>query len=350
MKRSYLYITFAFFLPLACLGALLTKYLLHQRKIAYDFQRNIILPIRHTNIKSIKYNSYYFAGQNGHDLYLGNFTAPQHGLVINALTLDTASFKINLNAEQLENPTYCRLYVDSTQFYLYNGVSRQIFTGSTYRWQATTSNIYSPYFNQFIPITDHSYIFRMVSKKTGVNIFRKESAFTPRTENDSALIKQIDGIFCTDGSLHYNRELKRMMYTYYYRNQTLILDTNLRLLGTVKTIDPIDSVRFTVSSNGSAGKTTFSSPKTIVNRSSCSWKNLLFIQSKIIGKNEDELLFKKSTVIDVYNIETHNYLYSFYLRDTQLGPVSQFRVLNDCIIAIVGKSVIKYHIQLPVLQ
>ncbi|MCG1037959.1 hypothetical protein KI686_16295, partial [Polaribacter sp. DS7-9] len=51
------------------------------------------------------------------------------------------------------------------------------------------------------------------------------------------LEKQIDGLFCTDGMLHYNRKRHQLIYLYYYRNQYILMDTLLNIVHKGNTID-----------------------------------------------------------------------------------------------------------------
>jgi hypothetical protein len=347
MKQIHVYLFAIGCLSILPILVFLSLYFYKRRQVSYNFKRNIHYKIDSIKPIDIHFNSYYFAGASGNDFYLGNSTAPFHLLKINSSSTDTLSVKIKANKTDVKLNGLYTVYTDSIHFYLFNGFERSILKGDISNWEATPYPIFTPYFSLVIPLSYQSMVFRMVSTKTGNNSLRKESLPAKTIENESVLEKQVDGLFCTDGMLDYNKHICKIIYTYYYRNQILLLDTNLKLVTKIKTIDPVDSAKFKVAPINSKNSITFSSPPLVVNAKTSTWKKYLFVQSKLMGKQEDETLFKTSTVIDIYDLEKNTYQYSIYLPNYDNYPIRQFKVVNGYIYSLADRYLIRYALQLP---
>lgn len=318
-----------------------------QRNISYNFKRNFKYEVKTLKLFDILYNSYYIAGFVDNHIYLGNYQAIFHVLRINASLTDSLFIRIQANRKDLKYNSLYTVRVESDNVYLFNGVDRSILKGTTDNWETFPDPIYTPYFSQAVPINNNTIAFRYVSNKTGFNALRKESKVSGRIENETILEKQVDGLFCTDGVLQYSKMLKKLVYTYYYRNQVILMDTNLQVVKKIKTIDPIDTAIIKVAAVKSNHETTLASPPIMVNARSVIWRKYLFVHSKIMGRHEDHVKFKNSSAIDVYNLETSKYCYSFYLPNHNDHPMAQFIVLEGCILALSDHFLVKYYIDLP---
>jgi hypothetical protein len=136
---------------------------------------------------------------------------------------------------------------------------------------------------------------------------------------------------------------------YSYRNEILIIDTNLKVVKKINTIDPIDTAKIKIDKIRSNKSTTFSAPPILVNASYSIWNRYIFIHSKIMARNEDEAFFHDSSVIDIYNLSNGKYLYSFYIPSYNYKPISGFQVFDNYLITLSDKYIIKYDIKLPKL-
>lgn len=347
MKKLKVYLLAVTILSILPILILFSNYYRKQQLLSYNFKRSLINGVRGMQIFDLKYNSFYLSGNDNRSLYLGNTTAPLRILKINSALTGTQLVKIDINEVNLKLSDYYRLQIDSSHFYIFNGVNRSIYQGKTGIWKASVDPISRPYFQLAIPISTESIAFRYISNKSNQNSLRKESRSAGRINNDKILEKQVDGLFCTDGVLTYNSTLKQLIYVYYYRNQILLIDTNLNLLRKMKTIDPVDTAKFKVSTIKSSRSTTFSSPALLVNGNCSSWGNYLFVQSKLMGKHEDETSFKNSSVIDIYDLKKYSYLCSLYLPNFKGHSIRQFKVIGDSIFALSDRYIIRYTIQFP---
>lgn len=347
MKKPIKYLLSIGFLSIIPILLLFSNYYIRLENISYNFKRKIPYHITDITKFDLKYNSFYIAGHLGSNLYLSNYVTTGYILKINTQFRDTSSLLVDINRSDLKTEGLYKTYIDSPNFYLFNGQSRTILKGEVGKWNALPDPVYTPYFYESAPISNNSIAFAYVSATTKQNSLRKESITGSRIENDKILEKQVDGLFCTSGILDFNKELKQLTYTYRFRNQILVIDTNLRLIKKLKTIDPIDSAKFIAEEIRSNNASVLTSPPPLVNANCASWKNYLFVQSRIMGKNEDEVLFKNSTVIDIYDLKKFKYVYSIYLPNENEKVISQFKIIDGYIFTITGHYIYRYKIQLP---
>lgn len=340
MKTELKNISLILAASLLCITVLLWIYKHNQSK-NYDFKRKIEYAINKIERFQLKYNSYYIAGITNDHIILGNYTAPLHALKISCNLRDTQSIELEVDRRHIEpKGTYKLLVVDS-QFYLYNGFAKSILQGSLKNWKASKTTLFTPFFSQFVPLTPYSSAFKYVSSTTNCNALRKESITAASIKNDEVLQKQVDGLFCTEGTLISSGQSNLLIYTYYYRNEVTVMDTNLNVIRKFKTIDPIDSANFKITKL-SDQSLTFSTPPLLVNAKTAINGPYLFVQSKIMSRSEDEILLKKSAVIDVYNVLTGTYLSSIYLPLTNNQQPHQIFSFDNYVITLSGECLTKY--------
>lgn len=300
-------------------------------------------PVLPKDVIDIKYNSYYIAGATSENLYLGNFVAPRHMLVLNKLERDTQHVKLEIKDFEKLKLKRLIVTVDSPDFFITDGISPAILKGALNRRIAEKYMYDSIYFTEIVPITKSSFAVRSISSKTHEYALGKVSRDTPHVKIQTNLLtKQIDGIFCTDGMLHYNSYTNSLIYLYHYRNQFICLDTNLNILYSGKTIDTISHAKIKVAMIKSEGAMTMGAPPLTVNKQSCVWKNYLFVHSNLLANNENRKRFDQASTIDVYDLATGNYKFSFYLFDHDNKKMSSFKVFNGMLFAIYDHYLLTY--------
>src|SRR5690606_11231000 len=121
----------------------------------------------------------------------------------------------------------------SPYFFLIDGNVPVIFKGKLLDWKA---HLYwlgdkDNTFSHVETASSTQFVFRSLDKSSNQNVIGRIDFDNPDTLSISnqLLQKQIDGIFDTDGMLRYNSELNRLIYVYYYRNEFITADTNLKL-------------------------------------------------------------------------------------------------------------------------
>jgi len=121
-----------------------------------------------------------------------------------------------------------------------DGTVPVIYKGNIVNWKAKLimyDNNY--YFSKAEIIAPNKIAFRAQELKSSNNILGiftfSDSLQVQYAPN--LLQKQIDGFFDTDGMMHYDSKLQKLVYIYYYRNQFLVADKNGNLKYRGNTID-----------------------------------------------------------------------------------------------------------------
>jgi hypothetical protein len=300
-----------------------------------------------SNEMDIKYNSYYIAGIAEDRIYLGNITTPRRLLVTNLSLTDSQHVKINLRG--MENKRIYKsdkIKISPPYFYYMDGITPGLLRGKIGEWQADPFMFDSAYFDQSEIIGSSTFAIRTHNMALE-NVLGKVQNTDPHIALEPSLLqKQIDGIFCTDGMLRYNETLNRLIYTYYYRNEYIVYDTNLNLDYRGHTIDTFSRAQIKtayVSSN----KTHAVTSRKFTNYESCTSGNYLFINSNLLAKNDFKRMLDIMAIIDVYDLRNNTYKFSFslpnYDAETQLR---EFRIYNDKIlIALYDHYIVKYDLQ-----
>jgi hypothetical protein len=333
------------------MGILMGMYVispLNKEMYRANFDRNFLGDdaVSRRTILDLGSEGYYFAGASAKHLYLGNWTQPNELLAVNIIESDTQKFQIkinNLDSKKIEITKQFRLAVDSPYFFLSHGVMPGLFRGTLDRLEAYRFMPDSAYFVEAVPIGGHSFALRSRSRKSNAYELAKQTKDTPHFEFKYGLLeKQIDGIFCVDGSLHYNSDLKKLIYLYAYRNQYIVMDTNLNLVDRFHTIDTFSRVQMKVANIESGDYSMLATPPAIINGISSVSGDYLFIQSNLLAHNEDQDKFSRSAVIDVYNINTGSYTFSFYINRHLNKATSGFQVSNNHLAVIFEKHLVIY--------
>lgn len=292
-------------------------------------------PAREANVLDLKYNSYYIAGGTPHHLYLANYAAPLHMLIVNSTLTDTQRVTLNVKNIDKEKFWAIRIQVDSPYFYLTDGAVPAVYRGSVHDWKAVRYEHNREFFQDIVPVTPSSFFVRSLAKGTRENVLGKIQTDRPGVQlQPGILTKQVDGIFCTDGLMHYNNTRHELLYLYRYRNEFIVLDTTLAVLRRYHTIDTTTRVNIAVSEITSSARTTLASPPRIVNKHSAVWGDFLFVNSMIAARNEHPNATRAS-VIDVYNLAAGEYRLSFYIHDyMDREKLRMFGVFGDSLYAL----------------
>jgi hypothetical protein len=242
--------------------------------------------------------------------------------------------------------------VDSPYFFLSNGIMPNILFGRIESWTAKPiiKNNKS-YFAEAIPISANTYALRSFSeKKKGYELGILSKVDTPYFHFKYGILeKQLDGLFCVEGKLHFDKTLGKLVYLYSYRNQYIVMDSNLNIEYRGNTIDTFSRARMKVAHIASKNQNVLASPPTRTNGKSCVSDKYLFVQSHLLSKSEDKERFLKSAVIDVYDLITGSYLQSFYINNHLNYKLSDFKVWNNQVVALFDKYMVIYDVDLPSL-
>ncbi|WP_428743299.1 hypothetical protein [Tenacibaculum sp.] len=344
MKSTYIKITTCVTVGILTVGVLyeISDRLTHKKNSFHRyFTFHPVSPIRGIDLK---YNSYYISGADSNGVYLGNITAPLRLLQLKLPEMDTT--RLQLKVEQTEGLKLRKssiLTVRNPYFYITDGVTPKVLRGEIGKWYARSFMYDSAYFSNAVPIGPKSLVIRSLSSDTQEYVLGKETDSLPYVKLVPGILeKQLDGIFCTDGMLHYNAELSKLIYLYYYRNQYIVMDTTLNIVYKGKTIDTNSIAKINPTKIKSKNTKILGSPPLMVNKKSCTAGNVLLVHSNLMAKNEDPKTFGETSVIDVYNLKEGTYAFSFYIDPYKDEKLTDFYLTRNHFIAIHDHYLVLY--------
>jgi hypothetical protein len=313
----------------------------HQNNFIRRFPHH---PAELRKILDMKVNSYYIAGEGNGKVFLGNVTAPLIVTIVDSTLITSKQISIKLIPAR-DRFYSLQLSIQMPYFYLSDGKTPLVYRGIVGEWTANIWTENTAYFNAFIPMDGSNAAFRAISRADHEHILGTFAVSdTTVVKVNPILDKQTDGIFDTAGILNYNTENKKILYTYLYKNEYLVIDRLLNSKVIRNTIDTTTQVRIKTNFNETTGQRKMASPGWAVNNCAETFGNYLFINSALMGKFELEEMWKKATVIDVYNFNQGTYEFSFYLTNIMKTKMSDFVVTNDRIYALCGQYLSSYRL------
>ncbi|WP_268225322.1 DoxX family protein [Sinomicrobium oceani] len=303
-------------------------------------------PVKRTHERDLTYNSYYIAGTWKDKIYLGNATAPLHLLSIDTTLKDTQYIRLKLDRKDLPFRSV-KTKVYPPYFFLMDGTVPCIFRGKISDGKASPWMYNNAYFSIGEPIDSNAIAIRARSSRTKENvlgIIRKEGHVKVAL-SEKLLQKQIDGVFDTDGQLLWNPSLKQMIYMHYYRNEIIVADSQLQLIRRNRTIDTISQAQIKIAEVNSKHMTKMAGSPLKVNNHSRTYGDFLFVHSNLLGKYESENMWRKTSVIDVYNLPQNSYVFSFYIHDKNGKKIKDFMVSHDLLIVLQDHYILTYRLR-----
>ncbi|HWJ25665.1 MAG TPA: hypothetical protein VNS32_03925, partial [Flavisolibacter sp.] len=197
------------------------------------------------------------------------------------------------------------------------------------------------YFSDGIAVNQNSFILKKLFANGTQYVLAKKILQPQELVIDRKLLTcQGEGLFSIDGMMRYAPSSSILCYIYYYRNEYFTIDTNLRQMMHGRTIDTNTIAKIKVSRINSQKVLTLSAPPLVVNRQACVDDGNLYICSNLKADNENGDAFERSSVIDVYNLNTATYRFSFYVRQPNGEKLKTFQVYRDTLYGIQGRSLI----------
>lgn len=335
----------------AFLGISLVLWLFHSSEYIIHYKNNFVrrFPqhrVVQANEMDLTFNSYYFAGENNGKIYLGNITAPLQITEIDTALKAKKTYRIQLKQTNLPfHAPQIRIY--QNHCYIFEGTVPYIFMGSTSNWTATLKVHSGWYFSQLEPIDTLNMAVRYINPKNGQSILGsinlKDTTNIQRAP--TLLQKQIDGIFDTDGTLHSNHQINKVIYAYRYRNQFVVANNKLQKEYVGNTIDTVSKVQIALAKVKSHNLKTFSKPPLIVNKMSATNDKYLYVNSTLPGQYESDALWKNASIIDVYNLTNKSYVYSFPIYYIQNKKMRSFTVLSHNLYALIDNKLVRYQMK-----
>jgi hypothetical protein len=303
-------------------------------------------PAKFIEAQYLKFDSYYIAGASSGKIYLGNSTAPLHALAIDTLFTYTDTIKFSLLELHPKNFSSLQFRVIDSTYYLTDRSIPAIFRGAIGNWQAKEIEGAVMPFTSIEPIDANSLIFRTSDSISGADELALISTNTlPRFSIKADLLtKQVDGIFDSDGILSYNKCRKEILYTYYYRNQFVTATEKGIFKAINTTIDTVTIAKFEVAKNQRKREITLGKAPITIQSFAATGGNYLFIKSPRLGKLEPDNMIKQASIIDVYDLTTSTYAFSFYLYDHENEKIHSFTIYGDYLFGLTEHYIVKYRL------
>jgi len=298
----------------------------------------------------LDFAGYYFAGMSNNTIYLGNYHAPLVVLAVSANLKHTKQYKIKLSNYNLPfRATLVRVL--GNKFYVSDGTVPTLFIGSIADWKASQVVIPLKRFSAFEPISESKAVIRGKKPNSGESTLGLLDFSQQKNTiwNGDILQKQIDGIFDCDGVLSVNSQLDKVIYTYYYRNQFSVCNDSLSLEFRKNTIDTTSKANIKVVKLTN-GDRKMAKPPLTVNRLINTAGNQLFINSSLRGHYESLKMWKQATPVDVYNLQTKQYQYSFQVYNINKKKPDAMFATKDIVYFLFDRTLIAYKIDRKVIK
>ena len=303
--------------------------------------------IEFTGILSLESSAHYIAGFSTKGIYVGNKKDPAHLLFSNWKLKDTHSISIQIPEKYKLMAT--RVTIDSPSIFLSDMSSHTLFHGSLEDFRIKPF-MKEPVFlaSGAVPVSPSAFAIRTWKDSLQELVLARRTIYPPYLEKKPDLLeKQVDGIFCTDGMLHHNKELHQLLYIYHYRNQFICMDTSLNLLYRGLMLDTISYAGVQLSEVQSDQTITTSTPPKMTKGGSCTYGPWLFVHSKLRASNEDQDTFQGASAIDVYDLtRTGKYVFSFYLPKYKGYKARTFKVFQNRLVALYDRYLVTYELTL----
>lgn len=338
-RKLVSYLAIATVVPLVLLTALFYP---HINDNQGSFTRKIIVPIEE-KYKTLEFsmNNYYIAGNYGDTLFLANRKTP---LLLSTIRPDFSSVKID--KIKLDNYNYQFVSVTINVLYPYFSISDGkvpvVFEGKLPSLTAYDTEINRLYFSRFYVLEPKRYIFKTMLVKTKanelgiLNTASKKYVIVP-----NVLETKVDGVFDTDGDITVDRKNKKIIYTHFYRNEIITTDFDLQNIQRSHTIDSLSNTKIETKTLDN-GQTKLLRSPSVINSTQTVSDDKFFNVSKMRGMNESFKDFRNNYVIDVYNVHSKKYLYSFYIKNQNRNKIKGILSTKNYFYVLSSDAITRY--------
>jgi len=253
---------------------------------------------------------------------------------------------INLRIPEFH--THYDLHIEYPKAILCLGNYRTIYVADLSKKKVQDS-IQIPYvFIRSAPLANNYIALRAFDNNTGNStpreIFLKLSMETKLYQKDSLSTIPRDPV-SADGLLFYDAKTKSIVYGYFYKSFSLLLDTNLNQKMNIHALDTTNdniTTGGTYFNSKSAATYTNNTPRYTLNSQFSVYNGLLFAVSNLKADNESQFDFEINKTIDVYDLSQGKYIYSFHLPNPNKDRLKDILGYKDGLIAMYSTYIIRY--------
>jgi hypothetical protein len=231
------------------------------------------------------------------------------------------------------------------------GNRKKIYTGDLRSQKIVDSAVVPLTFTRVSHVCSNIFDFRAFEKEMPPNqIFIKVNLTNSSFQKEEHISERNnDAGISTDGLLNYDSNTSTLVYSYFYKSEVLLLDTNLHKIVQFHTIDSLNTTETrsgAVDTTKKYLKYTNLTPRYIHNAYSYVSNGKLYINSSLKADNEPSNIFDNNSVIDVYDINKRKYLYSFYVPYYDGEKMRDFAVFSGVLVALYKKYIATYKMPL----
>ncbi|MXN91691.1 hypothetical protein GR160_10680 [Flavobacterium sp. Sd200] len=308
-----------------------------------NFTRRFPYDARKIADTDLGYNSYYWAGSDSANLYLGNTTNPLLLTILDTGLSAKERFKIRLDRYDLPFQSV-RIKVLNGTLYVADGIIPAVFRGDL---QGRSAGLYwqgNRPFSSFEFMDSLTLVTKTLNEKDGSGCLGSVSMGTPPEERllPGLLHKQADGNFDVDGTFSFDPRSGNFAYVYRYRNGIIVTGPDLKLKKRFSTIDTFNIATLKLAYVKSRNERKFAAPPMVVNKSCAVDGYRLYVNSGVMGKFEPEEMWRQASIIDVYDLYSGAYLQSFYVYDIGGKKLTNFHVYQGFLFGFIGTHAVKY--------
>lgn len=290
--------------------------------------------------------SLYFAGSDPDAVYLADQRAPLHIFKYDLALKTKKHYQIELDNTDFRFRSV-QVKIVPPYFFVMDGTVPVIYRGKTSDWKAKVLMKDSgAYFSKAVIIDSSKVAFRTQQKQSAENIlglFSFENGLQSRLYA-GLLKKQIDGLFDTDGMMHFDTQGSTLVYLYYYRNQFIVTDSRLQLKYRGNTIDTTSTARIKPVYIKEKRQRKLSSADPPVNRLSTLNHHYLFIASSLLGRYEPREMWDSASIVDLYDISSKSYVSSIYVYDEGSSKMKDMISVGNNLYVLAGKKLQRYEL------
>ena len=297
----------------------------------------------------LKFNTYFFAGEHNGNLYLGSTSVPLYVNLYDSLLQKQATNRISLERSDFAFRSI-NLIVQPPDFYFTDGTVPCIFSGKIKDWKAGLKYNGSTWFNNPQVMDSSTIAFRTRDAQGYSAIGIMPQLGGKAVIGEGILQKQVDGVFDADGTLLYDMPTDKLVYLYRYRNQYIVMDNTGKVEKRATTIDTISKAQIEVTQITDRNQQKMSKPPLVVNKGNAIYKNLLFVNAALVGRNEAKEMWGMASIIDVYDMSEESYITSFYVYDIGGKKIRSFIVRNNKLYALIGTHLVSYTLDAGIVK
>jgi hypothetical protein len=262
----------------------------------------------------------------------------------NLITRQRYSIKVPINNL---DATLFNVVVDSPAVSILAGNSKVLIEANLNTNLVTKKKITNSIFTRSDKLSSNSYILRGFDSSiaTADQIFIKVTSDSGIVQK-STLITPIknDAGLSSDGILNFDSKTSLLVYTFFYGNQFICMDSSLSVVYIAHTIDTTNMVRASAEIVSKDKVMTNLKPKRLINTTSIVNGGLLYNASNLIADNESKIQFENNHTVDVYDIKSSKYIASFYIPKYKDEKMYSFRIRNGKLFVLYRNYIVAYRL------